>query len=354
MGAEVDADRITKSERRIRWIDAARGIAIILIVMHHARDYALAVIPAAPDQLFRWAYIDPFLLPIRLPLFFLISGLMTSGILSSHTPGQRAKRTVSLALVYLFWSIMMLQIVPDWPRDLVGPTRDLAVYAGLLEGRSVLWYLWALVLAFAFSQLTRRLPAPIVLLLACVTSLRAQEMQGAFGALCVYLPFYCCGHRYPQVVIRLVRWRGAWSLGLCACLYLVLLVLQFDIPAMVLGLRMLGVAVTLALMSRVMSMWPGSTTWLEWLGLRTLPIYVLHFPIIAWLGCAAMRHADWAASQPWMLWSFLPALTFFSVGLSLVTYECLSLSGLGWTLAMPPRRRGQITEPAVAERVRGC
>lgn len=141
---------------RIDWIDCARGAALILIVMHHARDYALALLPPA-GELFRWAYIDPFLIHIRLPLFFTLSGMLAWGLQSCQKNGYNFKRPISLAIVYLAWSVIMLAVIPTWPND-QWRLAGIEDVGGILIGSSVLWYLWALPLAFFFAFVTRTLP----------------------------------------------------------------------------------------------------------------------------------------------------------------------------------------------------
>lgn len=324
-------------QKRVAWIDCARGAAIILIVMHHARDYALVRLPPA-GELMRWAYIDPFLVHIRLPLFFALSGMLAWGLQSHRKNGINVRRPISLAMVYLAWSVIMLAVIPSWPNDQWRPV-DLREIWGILIGGSALWYLWALPLAFAFAFLTHTLPAAAALTLSCVLSYLLTQygprLGGSFSALGHYLPFYILGARYANAIIAIAQWRNLRGAALLVTIYLLLLDPRITAIGIDTLRGMLGVGIGLVLAMLVTEKWPTFSEKLGWLGRRTLPIYVLHFPIIAFLGSAAIRH--WAVG-PRSLDNLLfsPTITAVTIALSLAVFAMIERAGLGWTLLKVP------------------
>lgn len=339
--------------RRVDWIDVAKGLAIILIVMLHARDYALSLIPPSPEHPIRWSSIDPFLRFIRLPLFFLISGMLASGVFSSGRGEARynVRRTVSLAMVYLLWATALLILIPDWPNEGWRLPKDMEGYAGLLRGGSPLWYLWATVVAFGVAWILRPLPSLAVVMIAALVGIwlhrEGDWLGGAFGPLGRLLPYYLLGIRYPVALLWLARWRSPLGFSAMACAYSLMVSFLPD------GLRpdvlceILGIAMAIIGICWLTEKWPRVMARIGWLGRRTLPIYIFHFPLLAWLGTAAVRHGAGVAQWPGTLWLFLPLLSATVIGISLALSAGVQLVGLGWSLPLPGRKRKEAAKPAL-------
>ncbi|MGG1754302.1 acyltransferase family protein, partial [Bacillus pumilus] len=75
--------------KRLEWVDAAKGIGILLVVMAHV---------PIPDS------FKQFIYSFHMPLFFLLSGMMFR---SSSRPALSfiQKKAKSLLLPYLYFSI---------------------------------------------------------------------------------------------------------------------------------------------------------------------------------------------------------------------------------------------------------
>ena len=334
---------------RIGWIDCARGAAIIFIVMHHARDYALVLLPPV-GEFFRWASIDPLLVHIRLPLFFTLSGMLAWGLKSRRKNSLNFKRSMSLAIVYLAWSVVMLAIVPTWPNDQWRPA-GLQDFLGILIGASVLWYLWALPLAFFFAFVTRALPSAVALTIACILGYLLMQygksLGGSFKSFGHYLPFYILGARYAYAVPYIARWRTLSGSAILVAIYLLLLDARINSIGVDMLRGLLGVGIGLLAAMWVTETWPAGSAKLGWLGRRTLPIYVLHFPIIAFLGCAAIRH--WSLGPRGLdNLLFSPVITGTTIALSLMLLAMIERAGLGWTLLKTPDGKQRDTSPAKA------
>ncbi len=336
-------DRVEASvASRITWIDVARGLAIILIVAHHARDYVLIAIPVQPGDWIRWAYIDPLLTHIRLPLFFTISGALAFGLGSRQRTTAKLRRTLLLTTIYLLWSLVMLAIIPLWPGDDWYPV-GISEVLSVLRGDSVLWYLWALVVAFAVTAITRKLPASIVVAGACLFAMAFGQYHAGSGGVwkqvALYLPLYMAGARYPEALLRLAGSRNSRIIGGLSAIYFLSLNPLIHFPGLEILRNAAGAMFGIVAASLFAAAWPACAERFARLGQRTLPIYVLHFPIIAWLGCALFRMQP-AMPRPLGLLIILPVLTAAALTLSLLLWQMFHLMGLSWTLAMSRRQRG--------------
>lgn len=322
-------------------MDIARGLAIILIVMHHSRDYALAFIPPQPGDIIRWAYIDPFLVHVRLPLFFTLSGFVTFGAGSRTSNRLKIRRILSLAAVYVGWSFVMLATVPSWP-NANWHVAGVKEYLGLLQGSSVLWYLWALVLAFCFTALTRSWSPWLACLaagaVAALIGYQGQHLGGSWAAVGRYLPLYVLGARYSIYVLQLARWRSFSGAGLVIATYLIFLGPGISFPGSNFLLNGLGAALGILAAAWLVESWPALTSSIGWLGRRTLPIYVLHFPVVAFLGSMAPQTGLFHI-RPLALLVFLPGLTIVTILSTLCLLALINRVGLAWTLATPGHLR---------------
>ncbi|HEX7852722.1 MAG TPA: acyltransferase [Sphingobium sp.] len=329
--------------RRVEWIDVAKGLAIILIVMHHARDYALSLIPPSLDHPIRWVTIDPLFYYIRLPLFFLLSGMLASGTLSSGdgTPHYNVGRVLRLTGVYLLWSVPLLLLIPDWPYDSWHAPVP-GAFVNLLRGGTVLWYLWATAMAFGLGWASRRLPPLSAVMFATITGVALHMwggvLGGSFGALGRCLPYYILGIRYPFALLWLARRRGLAGLLLLACGYGIAMSVFPRSSGLDAVREILGICLAVVGIGWATERWPRAASRFSWLGRRTLPIYIFHFPILTFLGSAAVRHGRLLTHWPPTIWLFLPLLSAVGLTLSLGLFAVLRWLGLGWMLAMPRRR----------------
>jgi peptidoglycan/LPS O-acetylase OafA/YrhL len=82
--------------------------------------------------------------------------------------------------------------------------------------------------------------------------------------------------------------------------------------------------------------WPGTIVPAQWLAHRTLPLYVLHFPVVAALSLSARN-----AASPWLTQSAVVAALYPLLMTAAVTLLCLLLhrlllaGGLGWLFEPP-------------------
>jgi hypothetical protein len=248
--------------------------------------------------------------------------------------------TLKLARTYWLWGIILSMLVPNWPMDGVGFQLDAWHLLGLAWGMSVAWYLWAIALCFAFAFYTRRLAAPYALIISLTLGALLQwqlaDMGGSMQSLGRCLPLYVLGFRAPRLGAWMVEQWGFRKLTFPLIIYLSALgaTNAFPIPDLFLDLG--GIAVGLLWVGLFLRRVPQPAAWIEWIGLRTLPIYLLHFPIIAALGCETIRLMPTLTPGHPLIFVYVPLLTAVVVSLSLLLHALLVRLGGERLFAPPP------------------
>ncbi|OLT01017.1 hypothetical protein BJF90_06940 [Pseudonocardia sp. CNS-004] len=109
---------------RLEWVDAAKGMSILLVVAHHA-VWFLQHSGQAPAAV---VMANEALASLRMPLFFLASGLLAAGPLAAPWRVVLHKRVAFFLYLYAIWTIIRFtffatvvppEVDPDAP-----PTRS--------------------------------------------------------------------------------------------------------------------------------------------------------------------------------------------------------------------------------------
>jgi hypothetical protein len=97
-GAATDRS-IGSASGRVDWVDYAKGICIIMVVMMHS---VLGVEKAAEQTGFMH-YVVMFAKPFRMPDFFLISGLFLSVVIDRDWRTYLDRKVMHFAYFYVLW-----------------------------------------------------------------------------------------------------------------------------------------------------------------------------------------------------------------------------------------------------------
>ncbi|GAB2771237.1 hypothetical protein GCM10027020_25390 [Nocardioides salsibiostraticola] len=342
------------SRARLDWPDIAKGACIVLVVLHHATK--LFVVDLVPAELgsvsVAWAEVTGALKPIRMPLFFLISGFFAAGAVTRPWADARARIVGGywLYAVWLtvFWAIYSLDTVMPANR-----TQDLGDYFGeLMWAATSMWFLYAMVLYFVVAKVLRVLPAPVVLAAALALSLAKSWYpfeEANRAAVLFHFVFFLAGAYYPQVVRRL----GANPLpaGLLSLLYVALTVgtttLGWPRSLQVVALSLVGIPLGIAWAVRA-----ARVSWLAgplvWLGQRTLRVYVLHFAVLSAVGHLSLDLGDGLSTTSILVSGVFPlALTAVTLMACLALHEALRLLGFGFLFAAPAALVGRGSDQAL-------
>jgi threonine dehydratase len=228
---------------------------------------------------------------VRMPLFFLISGLFAARRLERPWAQVWTGRVAPLLYLFVLWTLvqtLVLQLTPGFDTAIAGSPGELLVQLTITPGN--LWYLLALASYVVVARATRRAPhwtLGAALLLSAVAAAGWVATPGNRYGLLTNLVWFLLGTRLPHLtraVSRLTRPTPAvlvaavGAFAVAAGAWQVLGADEwFGVRPVLGGLGIaagLTVAATLARAARI-----GSA--LAALGRRTLPVYVLHLPLVA-------------------------------------------------------------------------
>ncbi len=286
---------------RVTWIDGARGIAIILVVLFHAGMFTVPTGLASPW----WEPLNLVFALMRMPLFFLVAGMLAVGAVQRSWPALWRTRLAVLVWVFVVWTVLRFayyQVVPE-PIDL-NQSSWLDFVLSVVRPSNGLWFLFALALFLvAAKALHGRVNRWIVLAVAAVASSIAHGGvtfgNVTYDGIMKYFVFFMLGLYLREPIIRFVhrrRWPATAALLVAFAAAIVLrgATGQFvdALTAVVVGLIAVAFGLCLARnLARTPATRPLSRP-LEHLGRRTLQIYVTHILLLSTFTSLLLPFAD--------------------------------------------------------------
>jgi uncharacterized membrane protein YcfT len=148
-------------EGRIDWVDYAKGICIILVVMMHS---TLGVEKAVGVVSWLHGFID-WAKPFRMPDFFMISGLFLANSIDKTWRQYLDSKVVHFLYFYVLWlfiqTLFKACLICGWD----GAIKAAEVFlTGFMEPFGTLWFIYLLPIFFVLVKILRKFPAPIVFL----------------------------------------------------------------------------------------------------------------------------------------------------------------------------------------------
>ena len=149
----------TKAEARVDWVDYAKGICIVMVVMMHS---VLGVELAAGETGFMHAVVM-FAKPFRMPDFFLISGLFLAFVIDRDWRLYLDRKVVHFAYFYVLWVTIQFGFkAPSFAAETSWGHVGLLYLESFIEPFGTLWFIYLLPVFFVVIKLTRRVPPPLV------------------------------------------------------------------------------------------------------------------------------------------------------------------------------------------------
>src|ERR671927_1737583 len=102
----TSAPPIRPASERVDWVDYAKGICIVMVVMMHS---VLGVEAAAGQTGFMHALVA-FAKPFRMPDFFLISGLFLGLVIDRDWRTYLDRKVVHFAYFYVLWTAIQFAV----------------------------------------------------------------------------------------------------------------------------------------------------------------------------------------------------------------------------------------------------
>lgn len=320
----------------IRWINSARGFAILLVILYHAAQWS----SSAGFSSDAWSEVNDSLATLRLPLFFAVSGMLAVKWMDKSWRAMMGVKVVSLAWLYLVWQAITLfvyMLVPNTATPGKGNFRELlTAVATPLVPQGALWFIWALALFFMLAKISWRLPRWLVLpgAAAISTVVSSETIQlgnvgwdGAASNLIFFLvgvsfssqlKRFGSSLRAPVAIMFVFAWIGYISL-----------VPDYEAVGLNLVSRGLGMVAGISIGCLI-----SPISAISWIGVRSLNFYLPHYPILMVTAYAASVSSLSTTSAVWL------PMAFFGIAVG----SCFSLLLLArwsdvvnYAFALPPR-----------------
>jgi uncharacterized membrane protein YcfT len=150
---------------RIDWVDYAKGICIVMVVMMHS---VLGVELAAGQTGFMHALVT-FAKPFRMPDFFLISGLFLPLVIDRDWRTYLDRKVVHFAYFYVLWVTIQFGFkAPAFAAESGWAHAGYLYLESFIEPFGTLWFIYLLPVFFVVTKATRRAPPFLIWGLAAV------------------------------------------------------------------------------------------------------------------------------------------------------------------------------------------
>lgn len=289
------------ARQRVEWVDIAKGICIIFVVMVHA---ALGVEKAMDEN--GWLHqVVSFARPFRMPDFFLISGLFLGLVIDRPWRVYVDRKIVHFAYFYILWLTIQFVFKAPAMASAGGWAAPVQSYlTAFVQPFGTLWFIYLLPLFFVATRIVRKLPATGMVIVAAVLEI----LPVATGIVvvdefCARYVYFFIGYAFAGSIFALATRAAARpgpTLALVALWVLINAALVFtpapaalsglvqgefghtgatggfsELPIISLALGLTGSMVVVCV-SALLSQLPF-TAWLKWLGGHSIVVYLAFF-----------------------------------------------------------------------------
>jgi uncharacterized membrane protein YcfT len=158
-GTSTVAERSAPSAPRIDWVDYAKGICIVMVVMMHS---VLGVELAAGQTGFMHVLVA-FAKPFRMPDFFLISGLFLAVVIDRDWRTYLDRKVVHFAYFYVLWVTIQFGFkAPSFAAEAGWTHVGLLYLESFIEPFGTLWFIYLLPMFFVVTKATRKMPPLLI------------------------------------------------------------------------------------------------------------------------------------------------------------------------------------------------
>lgn len=285
------------SRSRIGWVDAARALCVLAVVVMHTTISLLLV--SDPDPLdMTWRRIVDAMTPLRMPALALLSGMLLARRIRAGWGDRSVRASIALSYwLYAVWLLVFLLVarLVGWAMWLgpFGQGTTLGAFQAYIDQlvlpRSVLWYVLALAIWTAVLTAIHRVPPAAVLIvlgaISIVTFYLPADGSDQYRNVLRYFVFFAVGV-YCSTEIRDRITRQPWVSGAVAAgvFAVVTFIAAFGIDGNVGNVltvpRDIAGALLVMVAAVALRFVPFLGRTFSWIGRRTLPIYVMHIPLL--------------------------------------------------------------------------
>lgn len=359
------------AQKRLVWPDVAKGISILGVVLLHIGI-------GVPEGESTWLYqLNTWLDPLRMPLFFVVSGYFSTKVLQFTLRDVLVKRVWFFLVPYIIWVSIEL-----WTKNLEWqwvfgnePLTWRELGLNLVLGHNMGWFLHALIMFNLALVAVRKLHPALAMLLSFTPILLLPLNEHIFfiGKALMYLPLFFAGVYFRQAITAFVD--AVCRLNVPALMFAVItyavgfysrdlwnqftgeVVLPWYLPGMdYMGSREVLLLVRFVeqtfqlpmalVMAVAIARIPYVSSFFAFIGRNTLPVYLGH-PIALTVGYHYVQIVgQWEISMDgerlvnttWF-WTFVCIILSGAGGLML--WSISKVPGIGWTVYPPSLRQLQ-------------
>jgi len=200
-GTSATARSTPSAAGRIDWVDYAKGICIVMVVMMHS---VLGVELAAGETGFMHVAVA-FAKPFRMPDFFLISGLFLPLVIDRDWRTYLDRKVVHFAYFYVVWVTIQFGFkAPAFAAETSWREAGLLYLESFVEPFGTLWFIYLLPIFFVVTKLTRRIPPlAIWLIAAALETARISTGWTAIDEFCARFVYFYSGYLFAPYVFAL-------------------------------------------------------------------------------------------------------------------------------------------------------
>jgi uncharacterized membrane protein YcfT len=191
----------TADPSRIDWVDYAKGICIVMVVMMHS---VLGVENAAGQTGFMHLVVA-FAKPFRMPDFFLLSGLFLAVVIDRDWRTYLDRKVVHFAYFYLLWVTIQFGFkAPSFAAEQGWTHVGFLYLESFIEPFGTLWFIYLLPIFFVVTKATRRLP-PLAIL-AVAAALEMTHVSAGWTVpdeFCARFVYFYAGYLFAAKVFTL-------------------------------------------------------------------------------------------------------------------------------------------------------
>jgi uncharacterized membrane protein YcfT len=186
---------------RIDWVDYAKGICIVMVVMMHS---VLGVELAAGKTGFMHVLVA-FAKPFRMPDFFLISGLFLPLVIERDWRTYLDRKVVHFAYFYVLWVTIQFGFkAPAFAAETNWSHAGFLYLESFIEPFGTLWFIYLLPIFFVVTKATRRMPPLAIWSIAALLE-TAHIVTGwtAIDEFCARFVYFYSGYLFADTVFAL-------------------------------------------------------------------------------------------------------------------------------------------------------
>lgn len=324
-----------KTAQRVDWVDTAKGICIVFVVMMHS---VLGVEDAAGQT--GWMHpVVAFAKPFRMPDFFMISGLFLSAVIQRDWRLYLDRKVIHFAYFYGLWVTLQFAIkAPSFAAD-IGWSRVLQEYLwSFIQPFGTLWFIYLLPVFFVTTKLLHSARAPHWAVLGLAALLQIAPIQT--GSLIIdefaerFVYFYA-GYVFAPQIFRFAAWaRQRMTMSLCLFALWALVNGGFvfaglaDLPVLSLALGAIGAVAVILASTLLQQAWSGN--FLRTLGQHSLVVYLAFFLPMAVSRIILLKLGLFDIGTVSVL------VTLAGVACPMILYWLINRTGYGWFLFRRP------------------